>query len=70
MGRGGGRGGGRERESGREGRTMYNVCAIDRKSRHSPATQCIPVSVSLVLLRVSVVRVVMETMLATPTSDT
>ena len=35
-----------------------------------PATLCIPVSVNLVLLRERVVRVAMDTMLATPTSET
>lgn len=40
------------------------------KGGRLPATLCIPVSVNLVLLRERVVRVAMDTILATPTSET
>lgn len=40
------------------------------KGGRLPATLRIPVSVNLVLLRERVVRVAMDTMLATPTSET
>lgn len=48
---------------------MY-VAILSIKWDMLPATLCIPVSVNLVLLRERVVRVAMDTTLATPTSET